>query len=261
MDWYRGKTILITGGSGGIGAEMARILARYGVTLLLTARSQDQLEAVADECYRAGSEAHIYVADLGKHEGATELFNRISEDKREIDILINNAGYGKIGDFVDHEAEVYADMITLHVETLTVLSRLVLPAMLSRNSGGIMNVASTAAFQPMPRFNVYAATKSYITSFSQALHAEMKSTGIHVSCLAPGPTKTSFFARADSKKLPPSAPPAETRDVALRGLIGLAKNKRLVVPGVMNQIGAFAPRLAPTSLVMAVARQMMRRTE
>lgn len=261
MDWYRGKTILITGASGGIGAEMARILAPYGGTLLLAARSQNQLEAVADECKRAGSEAHVYVADLGKHEGATELFNRIIEDGREIDILINNAGYGKVGDFVDHEAEVYADMITLNVETLTVLSRLVLTAMVSRNSGGIMNVASTAAFQPMPRFNVYAATKAYISSFSQALHAELKSTGIHVSCLAPGPTKTGFFVRADSRRPPPSAPPAEAHDVALRGLIGLARNKRLVVPGRMNQIGAFAPRLAPTSLAMAVARQVMRRTE
>lgn len=261
MDWYNGRTILITGASSGIGAEMARLLAPHDVTLLLAARSQDQLEAVADECRAAGSRAHVFVADLGQKSAAAELFEQISGEGLEIDVLINNAGYGKVGSFVNYDAEVYADMITLNVESLTVLSQLVLPGMISRNRGGILNVASTAAFQPIPRFSVYSATKAFVKSFSEALHAELKTTGIHVSCLAPGPTKTNFFVRSDSTGPPPSAPPANARDVALPGLTGLAKNQRLVVPGFVNRIGAFAARFTPTPVAMAFARRIMQKTE
>lgn len=261
MDWYSEKTILITGASSGIGAEMTRLLAPHGVTLLLAARSGDQLAAIAEECRGVGSRAHVYVVDLGKLEGAAELFNRITGDGLEIDIVINNAGYGKVGEFVDYESEIYADMLTLNVQTLTILTRLVLPGLIFRNQGGILNVASTASFQPMPLFAVYAASKSYVRSLTDALHAELKPIGIHVSCLAPGPTKTSFFGRADASGLPPSAPPADARDVALRGLIGLAKNQRLIVPGLVNRIGAFSTRLAPTSMAMNVAQRVMRKTE
>ena len=251
MKTFKHKTILLTGASSGIGAAMARQLADPTVTLLLTARSEERLQQVAAEAAAHGTAAHVFPQDLSQPGAAATLYEAVTEAGFAPDVLIGNAGFGMLGRFEDASASTYADMLMLNVVNLTTLTRRCLPHMLaSRGDAGILNVASTAAYQPLPYFAVYAASKSYVLSFSQALHAEYSTRGLTVTCLSPGPTRTNFQARAGSGGMAFGAvEPAEK--VARVGLRGLLAGRREVVSGAGNKVGALLGRLAPRRAVLA----------
>lgn len=257
MTSYHGRTVLVTGASSGIGEAAARQLARDGAHLLLTARSEERLHELAEEFGHLGAEAHVFAHDLGEPGAAEALYDRITEAGHEVDVLINNAGFGKLGGFEDSEAATYEGMITLNVTNLVGLTRRFLPAMTRRGSGGILNVASTAGFQPVPNFAVYAATKAFVLSFSQALHAEVEGTGVAVTCLSPGPTSTGFFDRADMDGVPGGREAETPEKVARLGLEALLANERSVISGTRNAVMALATRFAPTKLVLEVGKRMM----
>jgi len=257
MTSYHGRTVLVTGASGGIGEAMARQLARAGARLLLTARSDARLNELAEEFSHLGTEAHVFAHDLGEPGAAEALHARITEAGHEVDVLINNAGFGKLGVFEDSDAETYEQMVTLNVTNLVSLTRRFLPAMTRRGSGGILNVASTAGFQPVPHFAVYAATKAFVLSFSQALHAEVEGTGVAVTCLSPGPTSTGFFDRADMDGVPGGREAETPEKVARTGLEALLNKERSVISGTRNTVMALATRFAPTKLVLEVGKRMM----
>ncbi len=257
MKSYSGQTVLITGASSGIGEAMARQLADSGARLLLTSRSDDALNRLTDEFRELGTDAEVFAHDLGVPGAAQALYDRITEAGHTIDVLINNAGFGKLGEFVEYEAEVYDEMVMLNVMNLVALTRLYLPGMLQRETGGVLNVASTAAFQPVPHFAVYAATKAFIKSFTEALHAEIEGSGVAVTCLCPGPTETRFFERADMRGAPGGLLAETPEKVAHDGLDALLRNQRTEVSGLGNVVGAFATRLVPTRTLLAVLKRMM----
>ena len=250
----RGRTALVTGASGGIGAEMARRLGAAGARVLLVARTASALDAVAADVRAAGGEARTVVADLEAPEASADLVARLGEP---VDIVVANAGFGVLAPFAETAPEAVRAMVTLNVLALTDLTRLLLPPMIARRRGGVLTVASIAAFAPAPTFAVYAATKSYVLSFTDALHAEARGTGVHVTCLCPGPVATGFGARAgmDAGFFTGSLPATA---VARAGLDGLARNRRRVVPGLLNRAQTLAAGLAPTALAMRVAAARVR---
>ena len=241
---------LITGASAGLGAEFARQLARRGERLVLAARREDRLRALAEEV----GNARVIAIDLSAHDAAERLMADLAAAGEQVELLINNAGFGQIGRFASLDAERQREMIDLNVGTLTDLCRAVAPAMVERRSGGIVNVASTAAFQPGPNMAVYFATKAYVLSFSEALHEELKPHGVHVTALCPGPTRTEFGDVAGFggngmfDRVAMEAPA-----VVAAGLAGLDRNKAVVVPGALNRIGAASTRFAPRSIVRKIA--------
>ncbi len=260
MRSYHSRTVLVTGASGGIGEAAARQLARGGARLLLTARSEDALERLADELRRLGADAEVLAHDLGTPGAAHTLYERVTEAGHTVDVLVNNAGFGKLGAFAEGDAEVYEQMVTLNVTNLVALTRLCLPGMLRRGTGGVLNVASTAAFQPVPSFAVYAASKAFVKSFTEALHAEVEGSGVAVTCLCPGPTSTGFFDRADMSGVPGGRPPETPEKVARVGLEALLENERLVVSGLTNKVTAVAARFVPTKAILAVGKRLMQGT-
>jgi short-subunit dehydrogenase len=230
---------LITGASAGLGAEFARQCARRGEALALVARRRDRMEALAAEI---GGEAHIFVADLAKAGAAASLIAELEAEGLSVDTLINNAGFGLAGRFADQPLGRLSEMIDLNCRAVTELCHLVLPAMKERRRGAILNVASTAAFQPGPNMAVYYATKAFVLSFTEALHHEHKGSGIRVSALCPGPTTSEFSEVADSHSptLERMKGPADA--VVRAGLRGLDRNKAVVIPGLANKVTAQASR-------------------
>ncbi|HZU50857.1 MAG TPA: SDR family oxidoreductase, partial [Sphingomicrobium sp.] len=182
------KLALVTGASAGLGVEFARQLAERGYSLVLAARRRDRLERLAREL----GDARAVAIDLSGKDAAAKLFANIVEAGEELDLLVNNAGAGLIGAFAALEPSRQRQMIDLNIGALVDLCRAVAPTMIARRSGGIINVASTAAFQPGPKMAVYFATKAFVLSFTEALHEELKPHGVSVSCLCPGPTRTEF---------------------------------------------------------------------
>jgi short-subunit dehydrogenase len=244
------QVALITGASAGLGAEFARQLARRGTRLVLVARREDRLRTLADEV----GNARVIAMDLSAHDAVERLVADLDAAGAEVELLINNAGFGQIGRFVSLDARRQREMIDLNIGTLTDLCRLIAPRMIERKSGGILNIASTAAFQPGPNMAVYFATKAYVLSFTEALHEELKPHGVHVSALCPGPTRTEFGDVAGFggngmfDRIAMEAPA-----VVAAGLAGLARNKAVVVPGAINKIGAASTRFAPRSVVRKIA--------
>ncbi len=250
-------TVLITGASGGIGLELARIFAAEGYRLVLVARSKDKLEQLAAEI-RSQLQAHVLVmsADLATPDAADRVADELARQGICVDVLVNNAGVGHFGAFAESEWVKERDMLQLNIVTLTTLTKRLLPGMVERKRGRIMNVASTAAFQPGPLMAVYYATKAYVLSFSEALSAELEGTGVTVTALCPGPTESGFQAGAQmedsklvrGKKLPDAA------SVARAGYRALMAGKRVYVPGFSNraltQAVRFLPRAAVTSMVL-----------
>ena len=244
------KVALVTGASAGLGVEFARQLSKRGHRLVLVARRKDQLEELAGEL----GNARAVAIDLSKKDSAAKLMADLEANGEGVDLLINNAGFGLIGRFAKLDAKRLRQMIDLNVGTLTDLCRAVAPAMIERKSGGIINVASTAAFQPGPNMAVYFATKAFVLSLSEALHEELKSHGIHVTCLCPGPTRTEFgdvagfggnkmFDRIAMDSVP----------VVKAGLKGLDRNDAVVVPGLLNRIVATGTRFAPRPVARKIA--------
>jgi len=244
------KVALVTGASAGLGVEFARQLSERGRRLVLAARRKERLEGLAAELGKARAVA----IDLSKKDAAAKLMADLEANGEEIDLLVNNAGFGLIGRFAKADAKRLRQMIDLNVGTLTDLCRAVAPRMIDRKSGGIINVASTAAFQPGPNMAVYFATKAFVLSLTEALHEELKPHGVHVTCLCPGPTRTEFGDVAgfggngmfDRVAM-------ESPEVVAAGLEGFDKNKAVVVPGLVNKIGASSTRFAPRSVVRKIA--------
>ena len=230
---------LITGASAGLGAEFARQCAARGEEVALAARRRDRMEALAGEI---GGTVHIFAADLAKAGAAASLIAELEAEGLTVDTLINNAGFGLAGRFWSRPLDRLAEMIDLNCRTLTELCHLVLPAMRARNAGAICNVASTAAFQAGPNMAVYYASKAYVLSFTEALHHELKGTGIRVSALCPGPTHSEFSDVADSHSPTLERMKMPAAPVVGAGLAGLDANKAVVIPGLKNKIGAQASR-------------------
>jgi short-subunit dehydrogenase len=244
------KVALITGASAGLGVDFARQLSKRGHRLVLAARRKDRLEALAKEL----GKARAVEIDLSKTNAATKLMADLQANGEVVDLLINNAGFGLIGRFVELDAKRERQMIDLNVGTLTDLCRAVAPQMIQRTSGGILNVASTAAFQPGPKMAVYFATKAFVLSFTEALHEELKPHGVNVTCLCPGPTRTEFgdVAGFGGNGLFDRVA-MESPAVVEAGLKGLDRNKAVVVPGIANKITASSGRFAPRSVVRKIA--------
>ena len=241
---------LITGASGGIGEALAREFAARKSDLILIARSERKLQALAGELTRAhGIKAQVVPLDLAQPGAAGRVADAAGAIGR-IDVLVNNAGFATFGPFATSDLAVEMDEIRLNVETLTELTKRVLPDVLAAK-GKILNVASTAAFQPGPVMAVYYATKAYVLSFSEALAFELKSSGVQVTCLCPGPTKTGFQARARQEGVRLlEVGLMDAAVVARAGVDGLFRGRAVVVPGFMNRVGAWVVRFSPRATVL-----------
>jgi short-subunit dehydrogenase len=249
------ETVLITGASSGIGRELARLYASDGAGLVLIARREGKLRELADElAAKHGVEVQVLPADLSQPGSPREVVEELARRHIDMDVLVNNAGFGARGSVAGIGVERQIDMIEVNVAALTQLTALLLPGMLERRRGAILNVASTAAFQPGPNQAVYCATKAYVLSFTEALAEEVRGSGVRVSCLAPGATKTGFAATAGM--LGTRLFRRGTMDagrVARAGHDGLRRGKTLIVPGLRNRILAFSVRLSPRVLVTKIA--------
>ncbi|MET4897035.1 SDR family oxidoreductase [Sphingomonadaceae bacterium jetA1] len=250
-------TILITGASAGLGAAFARSLARKPVTLVLTARRTERLSALARElCERPGVEVHIVSADLGRADGVKALLDGIADRGLHIDTLINNAGFGALGDFTDSDLATQTGMIDVNIRALVTLTHSLLPPMLARGRGAVLNIASTAAFQPGPYMAVYYASKAFVLHFSEALHEEVKGRGVTVTALCPGPTRTEFADVAGMTQTPLFERFAGASDQVVRdGLAAMERGQAVMVSGLFNRLTATGTRLVPRALLRgAVAK-------
>jgi short-subunit dehydrogenase len=249
----------VTGASSGIGYELAKILAREGHDVALVARSADQLERIASDLGDDfGVRALAVAADLSNPEAPDRIFEGLRGAELRVDVLINNAGFGTMGRFARSNTSAQVDMVAVNVAALTHLTRLYAEPMVERGHGRIMNVASTAAFQPGPFMAVYFATKAYVLSFSEALAEELRGTGVTVTTLCPGPTVTGFQKRAGMERAPIGGRmvTGDAASVASTGYAGMMKGRRVVVPGVANRVGTFLPRLFPRALATRVVARM-----
>jgi hypothetical protein len=251
------KTALITGASFGIGLEFSRIFAREGYNLVLVARSADKLRQLASELEKAhGTRSLMLATDLSEPGAPAYVLDQTTRADIQVDVLVNNAGFGQYGLFAENDLEECLRQIQLNVTTLTHLTRLYLPAMIARKSGGILNVASTAAFQPGPLMAVYFATKAYVLHFSEALANELDGTGVSVTCLCPGPTATEFHKRANATGMRLlKFGSMDARTVAEDGYRGLVAGKPVVISGFKNWLVAQSVRFSPRRMVTAIARK------
>jgi short-subunit dehydrogenase len=253
----RGKTALITGASSGIGYELTKLFARDGYNLVLVARDETRLQAIADDlAKRHGIVATVVAQDLAQADAAAEVYARAQSDGAVVDVLVNNAGFATYGLFAATDLQAQLDMLQVNTVALTHLTHLFLQGMLQRRSGRILNVASTAAFQPGPLMAAYYASKAYVLSFSEALANELRGSGVDVTTLCPGPTASGFQKRAsmeDSKLVAGSI--ADAASVARAGYDGLQRGRTLVIPGTRNRVLAFSVRLLPRGVVTGIVRR------
>lgn len=255
------KTAVVTGASSGIGMELARLFAADGYDLIVTARRTESLQRLADELGRShGTTVHIIPMDIAQPYAARALWQAISDITSCIDVLVNNAGIGDAGDFAKEKPEIIERMIHLNISTLTALTRYVLPGMLERKCGKILNVASLAGFQPGgPGMSVYYASKSYVLSFSRGIRRELRGSGVSVTALCPGATRTEFeqTARAEGTLLFHWARPMDARVVAHKGYRGLQRGCAVVVPGLLNKFLAFSPGFSPSFVALEINRFLL----
>lgn len=252
------ETVLITGASMGIGAEIAREFARAGYDLILTARSGKLLDELATELGQGGKrQVHVFTADLANPDGARKLFGEVTAAGLQVDILINNAGFGLWGHFRETDLAKELAMIQVNIASLTTLTKLFLAPMVERRSGRICNIASTAAFQPGPLMAVYYATKAYVLHFTEALANELQGTGVTATVVCPGPTQSEFVANAElgpsrlfRRSLPTAASVAEHVRYAVMG------GKPVHVCGWWNRILVSLHRAVPRRFATFVVRQM-----
>ncbi|MBA2379409.1 MAG: SDR family oxidoreductase [Blastocatellia bacterium] len=254
------KTTLITGGSGGIGETFARKLAARGHNLFLVARSEDKLKGLCAELgEKHGIKAEYLAADLSETGSDVGVFERSNSLGLEIDWLINNAGFGSMGDFTDLELERELEMIRLNIGTLVALTHRFLPGMRARRRGTVINVSSSASFQPIPFMATYAATKAFVTSFSEALAEENRPFGVTVTALCPGPTETNFFEAAGMESSSISVKPPQTADEVVDTALAAAdKGRTKVVPGWVNYAVATAGNFVPNSFIVRTISKKLR---
>jgi len=251
------ETVLVTGASSGIGRELAKCFAAEGCRLVLVARKRQALEALAEELRRAHqTHAEVLTADLAEPGTPARIFAHLEGRGTRVDVLVNNAGFGARGRFAQLPLERQLEMLQVNITALTHLTGLFLPGLLARRRGGVLNVASTAAFQPGPGMAVYFATKAYVLSFSEAIAEELAGTGVTVSTLCPGPTETNFMAVAGGRSsmlFRRAAMSAES--VARIGHRAFRQGQCVAVAGLRNRVLAFSTRLAPRALVRKIARR------
>lgn len=252
------KATLITGASGGIGEAFARRLAAEKHNLVLVARSEDKLRQICDELSaKHGITANFVALDLTKVDADRKLFAETEKNGVEVDFLINNAGFGSMGYFAEEDRERELEMIALNISTLVGLTHLYLQKMCERGRGTIINVSSTASFQPIPFMATYAATKAFVSSFTEAIAEEYKPFGITISAVCPGPTDTNFFAEANAQPLKAKGmeTPEQVVEVALAA-VGSGRAK--AISGLTNKIGAFFGSLVPNFIVTKVVAGVLR---
>ncbi len=252
-------TALITGASSGIGLELASLAARARHDLVLVARNRERLESIARGLGEEfGVRVTVVPEDLSRPAAPGEIAREVSERGIAVDVLVNNAGLGTYGFFAETPLDREIETISVNVTALTVLTKLFLPSMLERRRGRILNVASTAAFQPGPLMAVYYASKAYVLSFSEALASETAGTGVTVTALCPGPTPTEFQRRAGVPAAPTLPGPfaKSAAEVARSGWAGMMAGRRIVVPGFANRALIQAQRLAPRRLVTDISRRL-----
>ena len=255
--------VLITGASGGIGYELAKLFARDRHNLVLVARSADKLAQVAAELQTYGVTVRTIPLDLTTPPAPRFLFDQLQRENVAIDILINNAGFGSSGEFAQMPEEIILGQIALNITALTELTRLFLPPMIARRQGRVMNVASTAAFQPGPLLAVYYATKAYVLSFSEALANELRHSGVSVTCFCPGATHTDFARRAgvENSRLFKKVGGMSSEKVALDGYRAVMEGRTLAISGTHNWLVAQSPRFAPRKMIIAISRWVAEKVE
>jgi uncharacterized protein len=253
------KLALVTGASGGIGLEFAKLLAQAGYDLALVARSKDRLDGIAaDLRARYGIAVQVTACDLARPDSAREVLAQVPD----CDVLINNAGFANNGKFSEIGEAQLLEEIQLDITTLTQLTRLYLPGMLERSEGRILNVASTAGFLPGPNMAVYYAAKAYVISFSEALAQEVRGSGVTVTVLCPGATATGFQERAAVESTPLfRLPMAKADAVAKAGIDGMTRGKPVVVPGIMNKLVAMSPRVTPRAVLIKISGKAVERAK
>jgi hypothetical protein len=251
---------LVTGASSGIGRELARVLAREGHDVVLVARREPELKTLGDElASRFGATVTVLTADLASPDGPQQVYNSVSADGLEVDVLVNNAGLGGHGRFWETGAGLDSQTLAVNVVALTALTKLFLPGMVSRGRGRVLNVASTAGFQPGPFMATYYASKAYVLSLTEALAEELSGTGVTATALCPGVVPTGFQGAADmSGDLPllrsPGTKSAEY--VAQAAYDGMMRGKRIVIPGALNKIGVQGLRASPRRAVVKLVRRL-----
>tara|TARA_B100001105_G_scaffold253911_1_gene248505 strand:+ start:5466 stop:6290 length:825 start_codon:yes stop_codon:yes gene_type:complete len=261
MDTYNNKIVLVTGASSGIGKAMANDLAAEGAELILTARSQDQLEALANQIKEKGGQAHVFTGDLAQAGSAETLHQQIIDANLHVDVLVNNAGYGRWGQFGEFGRDDYAAMIQLNITSLTDLCHLFMPAMVNKGEGGVINIGSSASFLPVPYASVYSSTKAYVLMLSEALRYEYADSNVRVMASCPGATDSNFRNTASEKsseqlkqrisKLKGAGEVGDTCErVSQETLNAFLQNKHYIVPGKGNSKFAFLPRILSRARVL-----------
>jgi len=262
MRSFKNTTALVTGASSGIGKAFARELASQGAHLVLVSRNAQRLEQEAEDLrIRFGVKVHVFPEDLERAEDRLELFAWIQKSGITVDVLVNNAGLAHYGSFVETSFEDTSAMLALNVQALVHLTRLFLPTMMEKKTGGVLNVASTAGFQPLPNLSIYAATKAFVLNFSEALWAECKRRGVRVFCLCPGNTLTRFHQTAgiDKQRMFFSASSLDVARFALRKF--LKTNQPSAIYGFWNKLMIYAERLSPRRLTVFFTGLMYRSGE
>jgi hypothetical protein len=256
LPWHMSDWALVTGASCGIGAELAKVFAAHRFNLVLVARNEARLNQLAGELRaKHGIQVKVLPKDLSSMTAAREIYDALRETP--ISILVNNAGFGVFGPFARNGLQAQTEMMQVNMTALVQLTHSLVQPMLARGAGRILNVASTAAFQPGPMINIYYATKAFVYSFSCALAEELKGTGITVTTLCPGTTRTGFFARAQMR-IARGWPMMEARTVAEIGYRGLMNGKRVVIPGAANKIASALAKRAPARLTSAIVARIHR---
>jgi short-subunit dehydrogenase len=252
---------LVTGASSGIGADLARELARHGHDLVLTARREPELEVLANELRVLGATATVIVKDLGVAGAARELATELEGRGMRIDVLVNNAGFGDVGPFAREDPDRIDAMIQVNISSLTALTRAILPGMVERRRGRVMLVSSTGAFQPGPNMATYCATKAYVLSLGEALARELRGTGVTITTLCPGATITGFAAESGAERLPlfksSLVPRMSSTEVAHAGYAAMMKGRPVYVTGFVNKLVAFSGPIFPRFIAFPVARLLL----
>jgi len=254
------RTALVTGASSGIGRDLAILLAENGFNLVLAARNRPALQQLAIQCSsKYSAPARVMCEDLADPAAPGRIFGQLERDGPPIDVLVNNAGFGEVGPYASSDLPRQLAIVQVNVSAPMALTRLLLPAMIQRGWGRILNVASTAAFVPGPYLSTYYASKAFLVSHSLALAHELRHTGVKVTVICPGPTRTDFQRRAGMERAGLFRfGPMSSMKVARAGLRGLLKGRRMVVPGLLNKLGVFGSRFGPRWLAATITGKLNR---